>query len=197
MPRQCTVCIHARRDEIDEALVRGQTFREVSGRFETSVAALFRHKRSHVPRTLVMAKQAAESARGEDLLEEIRGLRQRTMRIMDRAEQKGDLRTALRAVSEATKLADLMSKVQGQTGEEDWQRADNLQAALQHVILLPKKIPPEIMAQRTKEAEEILAARGRAMPSLPPVNDLDVRPDLCRHLEPCLDVESEDQADEP
>ena len=197
MPRQCTVCNHARRDEIDEALVRGETFRKVSGRFEASSAALFRHKRSHLPRTLVTAAQTAESARGEDLLQEVRFLRQRTMRILDRAEQQGDLRTALRAVSEATKLADLISRVQAQTGEEDWQRAESLQAALQHVILMPKNVPPEIMAQRTREAEEILAARGRAMTSLPPVDEVDGPLNPARDLEPWLDGEVEDHSGEP
>ena len=34
---------------------------------------------------------------------------------------------------------------------------------------MPKKIPPEIMAQRMKEAEEIIAAQGRAIRTLPPL----------------------------
>ena len=100
-------------------------------------------------------------------MEEIGFLREHTLRILDRAEQKGDLRTALSAIGQATKIAELLWKVRAETGEEDWQRADSLQAALQHVILMPKNIPPEIMAQRTREAEEIIAAEGRAIRTLP------------------------------
>ena len=150
MPQTCTICRHPERESIERGLLSGETFRHISARTGTSTAALQRHKNDHIPLTLAKGHCAEEVTRGGTLLEEIGFLRQRTMRILDRAEQQGDLRTALRAISEATKLADLMSKVRAETAEEDWPRADNLRAALQHVILMPKNVVPEIMAERTR-----------------------------------------------
>ena len=145
MPQTCTVCRHPERDSIERGLLSGETFRHIAVRTGTSTAALQRHKNDHIPLTLAKAHYAEEVARGDSFLEEIGFLRQSTRRILDRAEQKGDLRTALSAIGQATKIAELLWKVRAETAEEDWPRADNLQAALQHVILMPKNVSPEII----------------------------------------------------
>ena len=57
MPRVCTVCQHPDRCAIDEALVRGQSLRNIAKRCGTSVTALFRHK-DHIPTALAVSKAA-------------------------------------------------------------------------------------------------------------------------------------------
>lgn len=45
MPRACSICTHPQRDEIETALGSGLALRNVAGRFETSPAALHRHRK--------------------------------------------------------------------------------------------------------------------------------------------------------
>jgi hypothetical protein len=44
MPRKCTICAHAKRNEIDLLLVDGVSFQNVADRFALSKAAIHRHK---------------------------------------------------------------------------------------------------------------------------------------------------------
>lgn len=46
--RPCTICNHARRAEIEEALGRGLPFRKVAERFGVSTTSAHRHKRDHL-----------------------------------------------------------------------------------------------------------------------------------------------------
>lgn len=46
--RQCSICPHPNRGEIDAALGRGESFGSVSKRYGVSKAAAFRHKREHL-----------------------------------------------------------------------------------------------------------------------------------------------------
>ena len=56
MPRTCTVCTHADRPEIDQALLTGQPLRDIAGRVGTSRSALLRHKKADIPTTVAKAK---------------------------------------------------------------------------------------------------------------------------------------------
>ena len=48
MGRNCTVCIHPARSDIDAALETGQPFREIAATYSISKSALNRHWRAHV-----------------------------------------------------------------------------------------------------------------------------------------------------
>lgn len=47
MPRTCAVCIHSRRSEINQALSRGEPYRQLSRSFGVHIGVLKRH-RQHV-----------------------------------------------------------------------------------------------------------------------------------------------------
>ena len=49
MPRPCSICSHPERESIDQALAEKEPYRIVAKRFETSKAALQRHKQGHTP----------------------------------------------------------------------------------------------------------------------------------------------------
>lgn len=55
MPRRCAVCTHPQREEIDAALVRGDSIRGIAPVYAISRFALGRHKRNHLPETLAQA----------------------------------------------------------------------------------------------------------------------------------------------
>lgn len=116
MPRTCTICSHAQRAEIDAALVAGEPYRGIAQRFRVSPDAVYRH-RAHVPAALARAKDAAEVAHGDTLLEQVTGLQARTLAILTKAEKTGDLPTALRAIGEARRNLELLGKLAGELQE--------------------------------------------------------------------------------
>src|SRR5215216_7709740 len=114
MPRRCTVCDHPERHGIDETLVTGAPYRSVAKRFELSESAVYRHKTEHLPAHLLKAKEVEEMAQADDLLEQVRNLQSRTLDILEHAENVGDLRTALAAISQARGNLELLGKLAGE-----------------------------------------------------------------------------------
>lgn len=118
MPRSCTVCAHPKREEIDRALVEGVSAAEISGRYRTlGERAVRRHRSNHLPAKLVMAEKAAEVAEADDLLDQVGDLQRRALAILDRAEEAGELKTALSAIREARGNLELLAKLLGELDE--------------------------------------------------------------------------------
>jgi hypothetical protein len=117
MPRRCTVCYHPERHSIDEALVSGSPYRSVAKRFGLSESAVYRHKAEHLPAHLLKAREAEELARADDLLDQVSHLQTHALDIFERAENAGDLRTALAAISQARGNLELLGKLAGELDE--------------------------------------------------------------------------------
>ena len=118
MPRLCTICTHPQREEIDKALVEGKLPNTtISSLFGVTEAALRRHKANHLPEQLVKAKGAKEASQAEDLLDQVKGLRNKAYAILVKAEEKSDLRTALSAIKEARACLELLAKLIGELDE--------------------------------------------------------------------------------
>jgi hypothetical protein len=117
MPRRCTVCDHLESHSIDEALVSSAPYRSVAKRFELSESAVYRHMIEHLPAHLLKAKELADVARADDLLEQVRNLQAHALYILECAEQAGDLRTALAALSQARDNLELLGKLAGELDE--------------------------------------------------------------------------------
>src|SRR5215210_5056080 len=117
MPRRCTVCDHAERHGIDEALVSGAAYRSVAKRFGLSESAVYRHKTEHLPAHLLKAREVEEVARADDLLDQVRNLQTHALDILERAEMAGDLRTTLAAISQARGNLELLGKLAGELDE--------------------------------------------------------------------------------
>jgi len=112
MSRPCSICRHPQREDIDAALVAGSaTYRAIAERYGTSLTALHRHKKEHLPLELVKAQEAQEVAQADTLLGQIMDLQTRTLSILQRAEKAGDLRTALQAVREARGNLELLARM--------------------------------------------------------------------------------------
>ncbi len=117
MSRTCTICEHPNRDEIDHLIVNGNTFRNIAEQFSLSLGAIHRHKSDHLSQTLTKAKEAEEVAHADNLLEQVRGLQERALEILSKAEEEGDLRTALTAIREARGNLELLARLLGELKE--------------------------------------------------------------------------------
>jgi hypothetical protein len=112
------VCAHPKREEIDRALVEGVSAAEVSGRYRTvGERAVRRHRSNHLPAKLVMAEKAAQVAEADGLLDQVGDLQRRALTILDRAEEAGELKTALSAIREARGNLELLAKLLGELDE--------------------------------------------------------------------------------
>src|SRR5215212_9467767 len=101
MPRVCTVCVHQDRPAIDQALVNHRPYRNIAAQFRLSTSALVRHHDDHLPEALTKAKAAQETAQADDLLTQVRALKNKSLSLLLAAEKAGDLRTALAGIREA------------------------------------------------------------------------------------------------
>jgi hypothetical protein len=106
--------VHPERDQIDKALIAGQPYRNIAGRFSLSLSAVNRHRDSHLPASMAQAAQAAEVAHGDSLLDQVRSLQAKALGILKKAEDANDLRTALMAVREARGTLELLARLQGE-----------------------------------------------------------------------------------
>ena len=117
MPRTCTVCSNPERGAVDWALVAGAAFPALAAKYRVSEDALGRHKANHLPAALAKAQEAEEVAHADDLLGKVRDLQGRALAILDKAEDAGDLRTALGAIREARGNLELLAKLLGELDE--------------------------------------------------------------------------------
>jgi hypothetical protein len=112
------VCTHPDKEAIDEALVGGTALSALAAKYrDISEDALGRHKANHLPAKLVMAEQAAEVVEANNLLAQVGDLQRRVLAILDKAEEAGELRTALSAIKEARGNLELLAKLLGELDE--------------------------------------------------------------------------------
>ena len=117
MPRHCTICEHPEREAIDDALLRNETLRKIAQHFETSITALHRHRRSHIPKALSRAKDAQEIARGDSLLDRLRQLNAETQEVLRAAKSERNHELRLKAIGRAEKQLELEGKLLGELNE--------------------------------------------------------------------------------
>ena len=113
--QKCSICIHPKRNEIDEVLLLSTTpLRTIADQFGISKTALLRHKTDHIPTDLVKAKDAKEVCRAESLLDKLVSLKSDAERIAKKAESNDDLKTALSGIREQSRIIEILAKMQGQ-----------------------------------------------------------------------------------
>jgi len=117
MTRPCSICAHAEREAIDAALVAGEPYRDISGRFGVSRSALTRHKAQHIGQAVAQAQGEAVTAAGGAVLAKIAALEADAKRLQAKAEKSGDYRTAIAALREMVRIVELLAKLQGELTE--------------------------------------------------------------------------------
>ncbi len=110
MGRQCTVCAHKDLEEINKLLLCSDSYRDLARQFGLSKDALARHKESHIPTELLKSNDIQEIAKADVLLVQLEEIREKTLSLLDKAEQAADTRVYgapvayLREVREQIKL---------------------------------------------------------------------------------------------
>ena len=150
MPMKCSVCSHAQRPEIDQALVLGQaSIRAIARQFGATKDSLARH-RAHIPAALLKAKEAAEVAQADSLLGDVQTARDRGERlyataegILERALAAQDLKVALAAIrsaidvmGEARAYLELKGRITGELAAAEQPRLPNV------TLVVPVPVPP-------------------------------------------------------
>jgi len=110
MARPCSICTHEQREAIDEALIVGESYRKISERWGVSPAALSRHLRRHLLALLAGRREVD----ADNLLEQVADLQRQAQAIKDKAEKKGDLKTALQGIRELCRIIELLAKLRGE-----------------------------------------------------------------------------------
>lgn len=115
MARACSVCSHPDHLDIDASLLGAGrerlSQRDVARLYGLSRASVQRHAADHVAPIMRAVADQVTRLHGETLLVELGGLYERTIRLLDKAEQSGDLRTAVSAVREARGAVETFAKV--------------------------------------------------------------------------------------
>ena len=117
MPRKCSVCEHSQIDEINKAILEGETFRNIAKQFSLNYQAVYRHK-EHIPGAMTRAQEAEEVTQANNLLAQVEQLRAKAWELLSKAEQAGELKTALQGVREAKGCLELLAKLQGELQQE-------------------------------------------------------------------------------
>lgn len=146
MAKQCSICNHRERDTIDRELVSGEKIGRIAKAFALPESNLRRH-RSHLARVLARSEQH----RASDLMQYVMTLRSDAERLQQKAEEKGDLKTAVFALRERIGIAGLLAKVEGVL------KTDNRTTNVLNVTLEPET------AKRM--AETFLERRGQLPPA--------------------------------
>lgn len=125
--RQCTVCRHRERPQIDLGLARGVSAYALGKRHRLSADALYRHAKRHLPAQLRASLLAGPSIDGVDLdrlrdtetqslLANLVALRHRLFATLDTAEGAGDGNMLARVASQLHHNLELTGKLLGDLG---------------------------------------------------------------------------------
>lgn len=141
MARKCSVCSHAKHNEIDSALTaRSDSIERISNKYSVSISALNRHMASgHISQKVAKAVEAKVVTEADDLLSQVRSLSNRALSILSQAEGTGDLRTACSAIREVRSTLELLLKVSGELKGD--QTTVNV-AVITHEYRLVKGVDP-------------------------------------------------------
>ncbi len=112
MPRTCTVCAHDEHHAINVDLLDRVPYRRIATHYGLSEAAVRRHSGEHIPQLLLKAYEAIQRDDAEDLASELVRVKTDVRRLREKAEEEGDLRTALLGCDKALKALELQAKVE-------------------------------------------------------------------------------------
>jgi hypothetical protein len=118
MARQCTICNHPHRAEIETKIVNGESNRAIASQHDVNYMAVSRHRRRHLLEAFTKAKAAKEVLDADQLLGKITLLYQKSMNILEKAETADDWSTALRANREVRGNLELLAKLHGQLQDQ-------------------------------------------------------------------------------
>jgi hypothetical protein len=158
MPRRCSICQHDRRQEIDEAIVAGESYSALSRKYAVSRDSVRRHRENgHVDRKLIKAKEARETIEAGTLFDRVRNLHDRALRILEKAEKSEQLRAATSAIREVRGILELEGRLRGELEQFSINIHLNPQwVQIRNIIVSVLEKHPESLNEVLYRIEEIL-----------------------------------------
>jgi len=144
----CSVCNNAQVEEINKEIISGTPIRRIAARFGLSASAVARHKKKHLPETLLQAREAAEVAHADDLLAQVQELQAKALRILQQAERQGDFKIALSGIKEARACLELLAKLQGELQNDIIIRIERRRFINEIAIIVQEEIKDPVKLER-------------------------------------------------
>ena len=117
MAGTCTVCAHAERKAIDEALIVGLPLREITRRWGVSKDAASRHRKHVSPGLSRVVSRRRADAGPKSALDRLEELYGRANVVLTSAEREGQASLSLAAIRELRALIELLGKLTGELDE--------------------------------------------------------------------------------
>jgi hypothetical protein len=122
MPRICSICTNENSHEINQAIIRGISYRTIANQYSVSKAAVQRHAKNHLPSHLVRSEKAKEIKEADSIIDAVYRLEAGAIRIQEEAEEQNDLKTALMAIREQVRLIKLKASLMGEITPQERSR---------------------------------------------------------------------------
>ena len=110
MDQRCTVCTHASRPEIDQALMDGLPLRPLAARYGLSSSALSRHLK-HLRQALAAHNDREHQAQQAAILDELDLQKVRLNRLFRKSEDLHSLHVSLGCIQETIRLLALQERI--------------------------------------------------------------------------------------
>ena len=114
MGKDCQICMHPKRVEIDRELVKGATLARVARFFNVSYNSLWLHKQNHISRQLSTSYEMATLRTDIDLLGTIDDILKKSQIIFDRNFNANKDALALKALDSERSTIQLLSQISAQ-----------------------------------------------------------------------------------
>jgi hypothetical protein len=118
MARACSICLHASREGIDQALVAGRSYRDVARQYGGTKDSMSRHHKGHLSPAMVRVAQRREERGAQTALARLEHIYEKANRVLDAAEEAGSTGIQLAAIRELRSTIELLAKVSGELKPE-------------------------------------------------------------------------------
>ena len=197
--RCCQLPINERKI-LDRELLRGAPITTLSQRFGVSRDSLYRHKSNHIGAAAALAVRKAAENHGVAVMDELDSLVERTKRILDQAEQKGQSKNALSAIQQLRNNLTLVAQVQneiykqqhkGELNEKELQEFKKWQHDRDHLGDRIRELSPE----DREILQEVCIKKISGMNGLSKVKDYAKRSTIFQEFGPSIeDLETEENS---
>lgn len=146
---RCSICRHPERKAIDAALLQGERFRDLARRTAVGKDSLVRHRDHHLLPRLAKSQKAEAIASADALAAKLAEIEMEARRLGSIAEDAGDLRTALQALREWTRVVELGARLSGHL------RGEHVSLAVNITAETAAKMAQVFLARRERQAIDI------------------------------------------
>lgn len=174
--RQCTICNHPQRGEIDKALVAGVAYRRIAAEYGVSDGSLRRHKKNgHIAEQIakvakkkeikqakainnaVLTQEAHEVADVTTILQTIGEHEEITSRLLTFAESQNDLRSASGLLREMRANAELRARLIGELRDKSAVTVNIIENPQfnQFLAIIAAELPEEVKDRVIRRLDEI------------------------------------------